>query len=742
MVSSAGPDTASLLHAASQAISCLHPIADERVAHFRARYAGTVSAPSGDGSDGAWNAREDRHIRLARAAALQAVAQSSIGGTLLPSDFAVVHATCSGPMLTIEEQYAAAMRDSAHAALSDDELRARRYDSGALALAEELGAKGPVLTVVTACSASTVAIGTACDLLGAGLAQCVLAGGADAFSLTTLAGFDALKATCAERCAPFSTPVGMCLGEAGAYVVLETLEHATARGATVLGEVLGFGSSNDAYHCSAPDPAGRGPALAMARALRDAGLGPEAVAYVNAHGTGTESNDRAEARAVRSVFGETAVPVSSTKGVTGHCLGGAGALECVVSLLCGRAGVLPPSTNFAGLREACRVNVVEKPGTRWPNRTPFMSCNLAFGGNNACVVVAPEPRPEHAQRPVPAIPCVVSGFGLVYPAAYEGEVETIRGALPCVPAADCDLRRIDRRIDTRGMDRPSTHATAAAALALADASVGQSRALRADIGLFSGTVHAPVWAEAEHITAVLSSGYRIDRLNSFPYVVANAPGGAAVRALGLKGANSSVCLGRQGGLGGLALAAQAVWAGRAPAIVSVAVDEAPSGVFASALVAQYGNTEGACAMLVESAGSCAQRGVTPVAAVESVVMAFDSDPATRTTGASAAVSRALSSAGIGATAIDVVCCDDGSAETLGALRQTDERLLGRIAGRVRAGALAASGVMSAVCMELARCRVDEKGPRKYILNLHVTQSGYISAVVLSAGRQEQRARNA
>jgi len=167
----------------------------------------------------------------------------------------LIFSTCSGPMLLIEAHYERVIRGNP--ALTEAELFAKRYYSGAQVLARALGIKGLCTTVVTACSAGTAAIALAADLIRCGLLDAALAGGADSFSVSTLAGFDGLKATSEGRCAPFSKPYGLNLGEAAAFAFLETPEAAQQRGARVCAEVLGSGMSNDAYHCSAPEPAGR-----------------------------------------------------------------------------------------------------------------------------------------------------------------------------------------------------------------------------------------------------------------------------------------------------------------------------------------------------------------------------------------------------------------------------------------------------------------------------------------------------
>jgi len=291
-------------------------------------------------------------------------------------------------MLLIEAHYERIIRGQPQ--LTAEELFAKRYYSGAQILAQTLGIGGLCTTVVTACSASTAAIALAADLIRCGMLDCALAGGADSFSVSTLAGFDGLKATSDGKCAPFSKPTGLNLGEAAAFAFLESAEFARQRGAQPHATVLGSGMSNDAHHCSAPEPGGRGLTEAMRRALADAGLSPEQISYINAHGTGTEANDKAECKAIRKVFGERAatVPVSSTKSMVGHCLGAAGAVEAIASIVCAGAGVLPPTANFTGPRDGCAVDCVPDAGRKWPAPWIFLSNNSAFGGHNTSLALA------------------------------------------------------------------------------------------------------------------------------------------------------------------------------------------------------------------------------------------------------------------------------------------------------------------------------------------------------------------
>ena len=271
-------------------------------------------------------------------------------------------------------------------------------NTAAGAVAIETGARGPNLTVNTACAAGASAIGTAMALLRSGAADVVLAGGVEAgitpLSVAAFANMRALTRnddpTTASR--PFDAERdGFVMGEGAGVLVLETATHAAARGATVLGRVRGYGASADAHHATAPPDDGGGAVLAMRRALEDAGYEPGDVDHVNAHGTSTPMNDKAESRALATVFGDALadVAVASTKGVTGHLLGAAGAVEAIISLHALREGLVPPTAGLATVDpeiDETGVRVVHGAAETRPLRA-VLSNSFGFGGQNASLLL-------------------------------------------------------------------------------------------------------------------------------------------------------------------------------------------------------------------------------------------------------------------------------------------------------------------------------------------------------------------
>ncbi len=248
----------------------------------------------------------------------------------------------------------------------------------------EFGITGPAFTLSTACSSANHAIGQAFWMVRDGLVEAAVAGGSEApMSLGNLKAWEAMRVVSTETCRPFSRDrSGLILGEGAGMFVLECRDRALARGATVCGEIVGFGMSSDAHHITQPSAEGAG--RAVRAALVDAGLPPEAVGYINAHGTATPANDPMETAAIRAVFGKhaTALAVSSTKSMHGHTLGAAGAIEAAATILGLRNGILPPTANFTEPDPACDLDVI-------PNQSRRASCeyalsnSFAFGGLNA-----------------------------------------------------------------------------------------------------------------------------------------------------------------------------------------------------------------------------------------------------------------------------------------------------------------------------------------------------------------------
>jgi 3-oxoacyl-[acyl-carrier-protein] synthase II len=621
---------------------CLSPITDPRAGHLKARFAGLVQmALPGPEELPEVLGGHDRHVVMAYVAAREALRRGGVDPDTLGARLGLVFATCSGPMLLIEEHYERVIRGDP--AITAEQLYAKRYYSGAEVLAEALGITGFRTTVVTACTAGSTAIALAADLIRCGILDAALAGGSDSFSTSTLAGFDGLKATAEGRCAPFSKPPGLNLGEAAAFAVLESLSSAEARSAPIEAEVLGCGLSNDAYHCSSPEPGGRGLALAIQRAFADARVNPATVSYVNAHGTGTEANDKAETRALRKALGDRAneTPVSSMKSMVGHCLGAAGAIEIVGTILCAGEAVLPPTANFTEARDGCNLDYVPQPGRPWLGPRTFLSTNLAFGGHNSAVVVRAGALQASTCEPLVEADdeIWITGCGVVCAAGIGRETvlealkagktgvrEVSLGAPGRTEAGmvdDAAAQNYDRRLDLRQMDRSSRWATIAARLAMREAAFPQTPGALADLGLFLSLSAGPSWAESEFLTSFLSNARQVNQLMAFPYIVPCSVAGNVCRALRLAGHNLSLSGGKGAGLAGLIPAIAALRNGHAGALLCGAVDELSERILADewhsgSLKEGRIAGEGSVVLMLETASHARARNVLPAATIRAL----------------------------------------------------------------------------------------------------------------------------
>jgi 3-oxoacyl-[acyl-carrier-protein] synthase II len=269
-------------------------------------------------------------------------------------------------------------------------LRGILPDRTATAIASQFGLCGYQGSITTACSSSATAIGWGADLIATDRIKACLCGGTDALSILTFAGFNSLKVIDPEPCSPFSLGrQGISLGEGAAFLVLEDETHAQARNARIYGYISGYAIAGEAHHMTAPEPTGREAARVMLSALKAAGISPDQVGWVNAHGTGTPLNDVVESKAMRLVFCDRAdsVPLVSTKALTGHCLGAAGAIEIVATVIALNACVIPQTLNFRGKDPECDLDYGHA-GVRESNAAFAISNSFAFGGNTTSVVIS------------------------------------------------------------------------------------------------------------------------------------------------------------------------------------------------------------------------------------------------------------------------------------------------------------------------------------------------------------------
>jgi 3-oxoacyl-[acyl-carrier-protein] synthase II len=336
--------------------------------------------------------RADRVEQFTLAAAGEAFDMA--GGTnaigVDPTRFGTIFATGVGGLHTLEDQVIV-RSEKGERRVSPFLVPMMMVNASGAAISMRYGLQGPLETICTACAAGTHAIGYAARLIEWGIADAVATGGAEsAATVTALAGFSNMTALSSSGVSrPFDAARdGFVMGEGAAVLILEEWTHAEARGATILGEIVGMASNADAHHITAPSPGGVGAIACMRLALDHAGLDASAIKQMNAHGTSTPLNDAAEAAAITEVFGANGVPVVSTKGVTGHALGAAGALEAAASLLSIRHELIPPTANTTDVDPEMSIDLVVGDARPW-TPGPVMSNNFGFGGHNGSVIIAP-----------------------------------------------------------------------------------------------------------------------------------------------------------------------------------------------------------------------------------------------------------------------------------------------------------------------------------------------------------------
>ena len=334
-----------------------------------------------------------RNVLLSLAAAKEAVEDAKLEG-FDPARVGVIFGTAIGGFSEIIEQHEV-FQERGHERVRPTFIPSVLADAASGQVAISLGLRGPNYAPVSACATGSHAVGEGAEIIRRGDADAILAGGAEAcMHPLILGGFCAMRGLAAEdeypprASRPFdATRAGFVIGEGACVLVLEELEAARARGATIYAEVLGYGASNDAYHMAAPDPESVGVAEMMRAALARAGIAPERVGYINAHGTSTPLGDLAETKAIKDVFGDHAyeLAVSSTKSVTGHCFGAAGAIEAMMCVLALHEGVLPPTINYEHPDPECDLDYVPNEARR-VQVDVALSNAMGLGGHNGCVL--------------------------------------------------------------------------------------------------------------------------------------------------------------------------------------------------------------------------------------------------------------------------------------------------------------------------------------------------------------------
>ncbi len=397
-ISPLGNDVSSLWKGIIAGLSGVDYITHYDTREHRTKIAAEVKGFNGEAIFGAREARRmDRFAQFALAAAIQAVADARLEIDKANRDqVGVVLGSGIGGVSTLFDNVKVFL-ERGPSRVSPFMVPMMLPDTGAGMIAIHMGLRGPNMAVVTACASGTNAIGEATEIIRRGDADVILAGGSEAALIpVAMAGLNVMTALSTRNEEPqrASRPFdrerdGFVMGEGSAVLVLESLEHALSRQALILAEITGYGSTNDAYHISAPAENGAGAALCMQKALKNAGLTIDDIDYINAHGTSTPLNDKSETAAIKSVFGERAynLPISSTKSMTGHLLGASGALEALLCVKILQDQILPPTINYENLDPECDLDYV--PNTaRAASVGRIMSNSFGFGGHNATIIVS------------------------------------------------------------------------------------------------------------------------------------------------------------------------------------------------------------------------------------------------------------------------------------------------------------------------------------------------------------------
>ncbi|WKZ49688.1 MAG: beta-ketoacyl-ACP synthase II [Anaerolineales bacterium] len=374
------------------------PITHFDASRHKTRFAAEVKGFDGPALFGAREARKmDRFAQLATAAALEALEQAEFTVNESNRDrVGVLIGSGIGGIITLLQEVDT-LRERGPDRVSPFLVPMMISDSAAGMIAIRVGARGPNMSLATACATGTNALGEAAEMIRRGAADVMIAGAAEAAIVpVSMAGMNVMGALSTRNDEPAraSRPFdknrdGFLMGEGGAILILESLEHAQARGAKILCEFSGYGASDDAYHISAPAENGAGAALSMQLAIKDAGLSVTDIGYINAHGTSTSLNDKSETAAIKTVFGERAykIPVSSTKSMTGHLLGASGTLEAVVCAKVISENLLPPTINYETPDPECDLDYV--PNQARPAAPKHvMSNSFGFGGHNATLILS------------------------------------------------------------------------------------------------------------------------------------------------------------------------------------------------------------------------------------------------------------------------------------------------------------------------------------------------------------------
>lgn len=594
----------------------------------------------------------DRSSLLCIKAAGEALADSGYEITEDNSDrIGVIVGNCVGGAASIDKYFTDELKNG-----GGNKTDILKMPAAAIAnnVAVHFGLNGTTANIVNACAAGTISLSYAADLIRAGKADAFVAGGSDSFSSLAFAGFHALHALDENSCSPFNRSSGITLGEGAGVLIIESYEHAKARGAKIYCEVLGSGVSSDAHHITAPDPEGKGQMLAIKRAIANSGLTPNDIDYINAHGTGTAKNDEAEFLSLHTLFdGNDHLSVSSTKSMTGHCLGAAGSIEAVLTVKAVCGNTVPPTIgytdeNLEALKEkAGAIDFV--PNVKREKNINFAASNsFAFGGNNASIVFAKEPReiPDRTNRDR----IFITGIG------------ELLGNPKCEISSDDYKEHGIKMAFYRKLDRFSQLQLISGMRALADAGITICDENEKDIGIVVGTADGPMTEIVGFQKNVIKNGTANGSAFSFPNTVYNAAGGYFSIFAGIKGYNVTNANSIQAGLQSLCYAADVIRNGDEKIMVASGTDENTD--VTEYLYGKLGLLggmlgEGSVSVILENENSADERGAKKYAELAGWATAHKSVEFGTLKGSESALKTAIeeacAAAGVSVKDIDLVC---------------------------------------------------------------------------------------
>jgi 3-oxoacyl-[acyl-carrier-protein] synthase II len=734
-------------------LSSLAPVGNFDVSGLTSRLASTFPADTDYGIPPSLGKVVDKAALSAYAALREALADSGLEYRGLDHRrIAVVVGSSHAGIDSTEKIYLQTSKEKARA-LDPREVFSILTSSVGNVICSHVGARGPRLTVSSACASSTTAMGVAFDLVAADDVDCAIVAGTDTVSLPIMAGFSALKALSPEFNAPFSAPSGLNLGEGAAVFIVEPREAIVKRGCDPRMEILGYGLSSDAYHITAPDLSGEGARRAIVEALRDAGVPAEQIDYVSAHGTGTDANDKPESIATAAVFG-TEVPLSSPKSCIGHTLGASGMIETLITLLYARKGLIPPTHHHKGTREGC-LDLNYVPNYPQERRVATFCCNnFGFGGNNSSVIIGlgdREPKP----RVLPRHRVALVGGGTVTPngsetADFTRAYREGKSALVVHPSGGF---RVGRVPPFRFTQPELLHFARSAPMikfglkAAANALESHRDFFRDNLrcGIVGGMLNGSSTSIEKYFDTVFVDGAGLASAQQFPMTTVNACAGQIAIAFGIKGYNTTFC----GGGNGLFYARDLIRRGRQDAVLAVAADDLTERVLdiyrGIGLIAPW--AEGSTALVLERLDSALDRGAPVLCEIAGMALGQDArlfGPGRTGSGLADVAGKALSEAGAKADEIDVVVATDCAVNRIGtniraAVRTLFPEAMKTVSSTGLAGFSPASTTLLNIHMAslLLDGEIEEAETPRLILVLDTDITGINTATVLKKYRRDE-----